>query len=79
MPWSQMILLKEDKLGAKDLSIVIRASNVKRISKFWDLNDSILIQWMQKRYIKGRALDDIPSKPTIDSISGNTSWLQGRI
>lgn len=41
------------ELGVRDLPIVFTASNIKRAARFWERSDSILVKWMQKRYIKG--------------------------
>lgn len=45
-----------------------KLSGPKQSSKFWDHNESILNQWVQKRYIRNRSLTRIPIKPNIDSI-----------
>lgn len=56
IPWAQMIL------GVRDLPIITRSSYVKRAFKFWDTSNSILTEWIQKRYIKTRALEVIKLK-----------------
>ena len=68
IPWAQMILPKsEGGLGVRDLPIITTATNIKRASKYWDKSDSILVKWIQDRYIKGKTLNDIQIRPTVDS------------
>lgn len=67
--WALMVLPKsEGGLGVRDLPIITRLANVKRVAKFWSEEDqSILSLWIQQRYIKGRAFADVQTKNTIDS------------
>lgn len=64
--WPKMILSKKEGglwvINTKPVNLPI-----KRAAKFWERSPSILSTWIQKRYIKGKALSDIQVKPSQDS------------
>lgn len=53
--------------GVRDLPIITAASNIKIASKYYDKSDSILLQWIQDKYIKAKVLGKIQIWPSIDS------------
>lgn len=67
IPWSQMALPKEEGgLGVRSLFMIALATPVRKAAGLSEKH-SVLSSWMQQRYIKGRALQDIKIRPTIDS------------
>lgn len=68
----------EEGLGVRELSIITTATKIKRASMYWDKSDSILVHWLQDRYIKKKTLRKIQIRLFIDShfwkafISGKT-------
>lgn len=57
-----MIRLKSGGMAAWGEGLI---HNHQREAKFWERTKSIFFQWIPKRYIKGRPLLDIHSKPLL--------------
>lgn len=65
-----VLAIGEGGLGVRNLLIIAKAVDIKRLANFWSLWPSILADWKRDRYIRGQTLDLIQFRPNVDS----TMW-----
>lgn len=52
---------EEGEMGIQDFRTMYNAMKVRDVAKIWEEGGSTWSKWMNCRYIKGKAMDDIRS------------------